>query len=87
MSNVDLALQSNGGDTEEAEDEQYTEGGSKADSYTGVGIKVSFTGRKDDVQLVQQLSGGQKTVVALALIFAIQVCYMCGTAFGRCLQQ
>jgi structural maintenance of chromosome 3 (chondroitin sulfate proteoglycan 6) len=41
-----------------------------------VGIKVSFTGKKDDVQLVQQLSGGQKSVVALALIFAIQV-YMC----------
>ena len=40
--------------------------------YSGVSIQVSFTGRDDDVQLVNQLSGGQKSVVALALIFAIQ---------------
>eukprot|EP01134_Creolimax_fragrantissima_P007285 CFRG7285T1 len=55
------------------EDSDYDEeGGSKVAQYTGIAIKVSFTGRKDDVQLVQQLSGGQKSVVALALIFAIQ---------------
>lgn len=63
-----------GDDEAEEEDEEYTQGGSRRDVYSGIGIKVSFTGRKDDVQLVQQLSGGQKSVVALALIFAIQVC-------------
>ncbi|KAJ4851219.1 hypothetical protein Tsubulata_041924 [Turnera subulata] len=35
--------------------------------------KVSFTGQVE-TQLMKQLSGGQKTVVALALIFAIQRC-------------
>lgn len=39
--------------------------------YTGVAMKVSFstTGQS---YLLQQLSGGQKSIVALALIFAIQ---------------
>ena len=41
--------------------------------YHGVEIKVSFTG-SDQAFEMQQLSGGQKTVVALALIFAIQRC-------------
>eukprot|EP00002_Diphylleia_rotans_P011245 TRINITY_DN2225_c0_g1_i2.p1 TRINITY_DN2225_c0_g1~~TRINITY_DN2225_c0_g1_i2.p1 ORF type:complete len:1043 (-),score=292.85 TRINITY_DN2225_c0_g1_i2:408-3536(-) len=40
-------------------------------NFVGVGVKVSFTGGSD-VQTIQQLSGGQKSVVALALIFAIQ---------------
>jgi structural maintenance of chromosome 3 (chondroitin sulfate proteoglycan 6) len=34
---------------------------------------VSFTGQ-GETQSMKQLSGGQKTVVALALIFAIQRC-------------
>jgi ABC-type thiamine transport system ATPase subunit len=51
-----------------------------------VGIKVSFTGKKDDVQLVQQLSGGQKSVVALALIFAIQVHMYFAGFFFACLR-
>jgi len=41
--------------------------------YSGVGVKVSFTG-SDQHQNIGQLSGGQKTVVALAIIFAIQRC-------------
>lgn len=36
-------------------------------------FKVSFTGNSETQQL-QQLSGGQKSLVALALIFAIQKC-------------
>nr|XP_034887656.1 wall-associated receptor kinase 3-like [Populus alba] len=36
-------------------------------------MKVSFTG-KGETQSMKQLSGGQKTVVALTLIFAIQRC-------------
>ena len=39
--------------------------------YGGVAIKVSFTGT-GEVYLLNQLSGGQKSVVALAFIFAIQ---------------
>ncbi|XP_064600089.1 structural maintenance of chromosomes protein 3-like [Liolophura sinensis] len=42
--------------------------------FTGVGIKVSFTGNKAEMRDMQQLSGGQKSLVALTLIFAIQKC-------------
>lgn len=43
----------------------------EASSYRGLGIRVSFTdqGESKDVRL---LSGGQKSLVALALIFSIQ---------------
>ncbi|KAG5185319.1 RecF/RecN/SMC [Tribonema minus] len=41
--------------------------------YTGVQIRVSFTGT-GEAHLMSQLSGGQKALVALALIFAIQRC-------------
>jgi structural maintenance of chromosome 3 (chondroitin sulfate proteoglycan 6) len=41
--------------------------------YVGVGIRVSFTGAGESVAM-NLLSGGQKSVVALALIFAIQRC-------------
>ena len=36
--------------------------------------QVSFTGRTSETKELQQLSGGQKSLVALALIFAIQKC-------------
>lgn len=36
-------------------------------------FKVSFTGTSETREM-QQLSGGQKSLVALALIFAIQKC-------------
>lgn len=39
--------------------------------YTGVAMKVSFSST-GQAYLLQQLSGGQKSIVALALIFAIQ---------------
>ncbi|KAE8799811.1 structural maintenance of chromosomes protein 3 [Hordeum vulgare] len=52
----------------------------RINKYFGVKVKacnlcreVSFTG-KGDTQSMKQLSGGQKTVVALTLIFAIQRC-------------
>jgi len=35
---------------------------------------VSFTGNKAEMRDMQQLSGGQKSLVALTLIFAIQKC-------------
>jgi len=55
-------------------------GGSKAsenvaailEKYSGVKVKVSFG--VGEVLSMKQLSGGQKTLVALALIFAIQRC-------------
>jgi structural maintenance of chromosome 3 (chondroitin sulfate proteoglycan 6) len=46
----------------------------RIDQYVGVAVRVSFTGSETETQLLQQLSGGQKTIVALALIFAIQRC-------------
>lgn len=35
---------------------------------------MSFTGKQGEMREMQQLSGGQKSLVALALIFAIQKC-------------
>lgn len=35
-------------------------------SYTGVGIKVSFNSKVDEGLRLGQLSGGQKSLVALA---------------------
>ncbi|RHY34156.1 hypothetical protein DYB32_002485 [Aphanomyces invadans] len=42
-------------------------------SFVGVQIKVNFRG-EGDAYLMSQLSGGQKALVALAFIFAIQRC-------------
>ena len=39
-----------------------------------VSLKVSFTGKSAETREMNQLSGGQKSLVALALIFAIQKC-------------
>ena len=51
------------------------------DKYQGVRVKVSFGGGRETTT-ISSLSGGQKTLVALALIFAIQRCdpapfYLC----------
>ncbi|KAE8233794.1 hypothetical protein CF326_g1168 [Tilletia indica] len=67
-------------DAEENEDEQTDaeedgqQNRSKIDSYTGVSIKVSFNSKSDEGLRIQQLSGGQKSLVALATVFAIQKC-------------
>ncbi|EGX51877.1 hypothetical protein AOL_s00043g611 [Orbilia oligospora ATCC 24927] len=59
----------------EEEDSDEEEGGrSSVDNYLGVGISVSFNSKHDDQQKIQQLSGGQKSLCALALVFAIQQC-------------
>eukprot|EP00898_Chlorokybus_atmophyticus_P004172 jgi/Chlat1/4756/Chrsp308S04740 len=62
-----------------AEDDGEEDGGEAAPSssgggekYCGVKVKVSFGA--GETMSMQQLSGGQKTVVALTLIFAIQRC-------------
>ena len=44
------------------------------ENYTGVSIKVSFNSKHDEGPRIQQLSGGQKSLVALATVFAIQKC-------------
>lgn len=46
--------------------------GALEEKYSGVKVKVSFGA--GDVLSMKQLSGGQKTLVALALIFSIQRC-------------
>ncbi|KZP26277.1 RecF/RecN/SMC protein [Athelia psychrophila] len=55
---------------EEGDDTQQ----SSIDNYTGVSIKVSFNSKVDEGLRIQQLSGGQKSLVALATVFAIQKC-------------
>ncbi|CEH15344.1 structural maintenance of chromosome protein 3 [Ceraceosorus bombacis] len=47
---------------------------STVENYTGVSIKVSFNSKVDEGLRIQQLSGGQKSLVALATVFAIQKC-------------
>jgi len=60
-------------------DEDQEEGNNPAggkndvEQFTGVGIKVSFTGQGQQM-MMKQLSGGQKSLVALALVFSIQRC-------------
>ena len=46
---------------------------SRVANYAGISIKVRFPGQ-GDAKTMLQLSGGQKTMVALCLIFAIQRC-------------
>ncbi|KAL4760010.1 chromosome segregation protein SMC [Aspergillus foveolatus] len=63
--------------TQPAEDDLESEDeGAKhsVENYVGVGISVSFNSKHDDQQRIQQLSGGQKSLCALALVFAIQAC-------------
>jgi structural maintenance of chromosome 3 (chondroitin sulfate proteoglycan 6) len=57
-------------EVDEADDTQQ----SAIDNYTGVSIKVSFNSKVDEGLRIQQLSGGQKSLVALATVFAIQKC-------------
>ncbi|KAJ3224845.1 Structural maintenance of chromosomes protein 3 [Clydaea vesicula] len=44
------------------------------EKYSGIAINVSFNQKTDEGLRMGQLSGGQKTLVALALIFSIQRC-------------
>ncbi|ETS83373.1 Chromosome segregation protein sudA [Pestalotiopsis fici W106-1] len=56
-------------DPEESDEEQR----GSVENYTGVGISVSFNSKQfDEQQRIQQLSGGQKSLCALCLIFALQ---------------
>ncbi|KAF9964781.1 Structural maintenance of chromosomes protein 3 [Mortierella alpina] len=59
-------------DADEDNDDEHE--ASAIDNYTGIAIQVSFNSKMDEGLRMQQLSGGQKSLVALTLIFAIQQC-------------
>lgn len=59
---------------QDADEEMDDTQKSSVDNYTGVSIKVSFNSKVDEGLRIQQLSGGQKSLVALATVFAIQKC-------------
>ncbi|MCJ1310551.1 Structural maintenance of chromosomes protein 3 [Agyrium rufum] len=61
-------------DDEEESDSEEDARRESVENYTGVGISVSFNSKHDEQQRIQQLSGGQKSLCALTLIFAIQRC-------------
>ncbi|ORX91367.1 structural maintenance of chromosome protein 3 [Basidiobolus meristosporus CBS 931.73] len=61
-------------DREQGEDDEEEVERGIIDNYTGIAIKVSFNSKTDEGLRMQQLSGGQKSLVALGLIFAIQQC-------------
>ncbi|CAG8531230.1 2193_t:CDS:10 [Ambispora leptoticha] len=61
-------------DSEDDDEENEQNDSGSVDNYTGVAIKVSFNSKTDEGLRMQQLSGGQKSLVALTLIFAIQQC-------------
>ncbi|KAG8976622.1 Structural maintenance of chromosomes protein 3 [Tulasnella sp. 425] len=62
------------GEDEDEDDEDANRRRSSIENYTGVSIKVSFNSKVDEGLRIQQLSGGQKSLVALATVFAIQKC-------------
>jgi structural maintenance of chromosome 3 (chondroitin sulfate proteoglycan 6) len=61
-------------DDEDGEGTARKKSKSNIENYTGVSIKVSFNSKVDEGLRIQQLSGGQKSLVALAIVFAIQKC-------------
>ncbi|EFP91656.2 Structural maintenance of chromosomes protein 3 [Puccinia graminis f. sp. tritici] len=72
-----LIMQKRLNDEQRDEDSSEDDGDQQAgliSQYTGVSIKVSFNSKSDEGLRIQQLSGGQKSLVALATIFAIQKC-------------
>ncbi|EDV20861.1 uncharacterized protein TRIADDRAFT_64300 [Trichoplax adhaerens] len=72
---ANLLIRRNIGTDSESQSQSQTSSGSQSiEHFTGVGIEVSFTGLAAETCEMQQLSGGQKSLVALAMIFAIQKC-------------
>ncbi|CAH0049265.1 unnamed protein product [Clonostachys solani] len=60
-------------DRRQEPEESDEEAGRTVENYIGVGISVSFNSKHlDEQQRIQQLSGGQKSLCALCLIFALQ---------------
>ncbi|KAM0347181.1 hypothetical protein ACHAPU_005122 [Fusarium lateritium] len=68
-----LLIQRRADRRQEPVDESDGEARGAVENYTGVGISVSFNSKHlDEQQKIQQLSGGQKSLCALCLIFALQ---------------
>ncbi|KAH7252261.1 RecF/RecN/SMC [Fusarium tricinctum] len=68
-----LLIQRRADRRQEPADESDGEARGTVENYTGVGISVSFNSKHlDEQQKIQQLSGGQKSLCALCLIFALQ---------------
>jgi structural maintenance of chromosome 3 (chondroitin sulfate proteoglycan 6) len=73
-----LVMQSRSKNTQAEQDEDEDvemdsdENDSDIDNYMGVSIQVSFNSKSDEQQRIEQLSGGQKSLCAIALILAIQ---------------
>ncbi|KAH7329122.1 putative chromosome segregation protein SudA [Stachybotrys elegans] len=60
-------------DRRQEQEESGDENRGSVENYLGVGISVSFNSKHlDEQQKIQQLSGGQKSLCALCLIFALQ---------------
>lgn len=74
MSDRDARRNDSDLDDDDSEEETQGKKASSVSEYTGVGISVSFNSKHDEQQKISQLSGGQKSLCALALIFAIQKC-------------
>lgn len=66
--------QDDAADSEDEDEEEAERRRNSVENYVGVAISVSFNSKEDEQQRIQQLSGGQKSLCALALIFAIQRC-------------
>jgi structural maintenance of chromosome 3 (chondroitin sulfate proteoglycan 6) len=76
---LEMKTQDDGGDSSSVTSSGNLVGSSHSsglniDNFTGVSIRVSFTGSNAEMKDMMQLSGGQKSLVALAFIFAIQKC-------------
>lgn len=62
------------GDDSSDDESTANENKKSIDSFIGISIVVSFNSKKDEQLRLEQLSGGQKSLCALALILAIQNC-------------
>lgn len=64
----------NGNSANEIEDADSNDNEKSIESFIGISISVSFNSKKNEQLRLEQLSGGQKSLCALALILAIQSC-------------
>lgn len=69
-----LIMQRRSDDSSQSQTPTQMVNGSSIENYTGVSIAVSFNSEHDEQLRIEQLSGGQKSLCALTLIFAIQMC-------------
>lgn len=70
----DDAMDVDDAESEDMEDLSPNSNDLSLDNYLGISIQVSFNSKDDEQQRIEQLSGGQKTLCAIALILAIQKC-------------